>query len=278
MRFTSSLVALLPAVALAQEQVPLADRVQGWFNKAKAMVPTAVPAEPIVKLAEKVSEKRVTPVTLNNWQSILEPSSTAQDWYIFVTGGNKTCFGRCEHAEKAFNVSLPTTPASSRFQYLTIIQESVLLFSADPTSPSLGLLNCEENRVLCSAWSAGAPSVYYYQIPKALPEGEERLPTPLHVVYMNTTTVTPEELYQIHSKKNFEQAAEYEGAFHPTDGWLAKYQLLMPLGYAIFAVGAIPSWLFMIGISFFSRTFMGRRMNNLGGDRRPAAPAAGSAN
>lgn len=260
MRFTSSLVALLPAVALAQEQVPLADRVQGWFNKAKAMVPTAVPAEPIVKLAEKVSEKRVTPVTLNNWQSILEPSSTAQDWYIFVTGGNKTCFGRCEQAEKAFN-------------------ESVLLFSADPTSPNLGLLNCEENRVLCSAWSAGAPSVYYYQIPKALPEGEERLPTPLHVVYMNTTTVTPEELYQIHSKKNFEKAAEYEGAFHPTDGWLAKYQLLMPLGYAIFAVGAIPSWLFMIGISFFSRTVMGRRMNNLGTDRRPAAaPAAGSAN
>jgi len=121
MRFTSSLVALLPAVALAQEQIPLADRVQGWFNKAKAMIPTAVPAEPMVKLAEKVSEKRVTPVTLDNWQSILEPASDAQDWYIFVTGGNKTCFGRCEHAEKAFNVSLCSTSASSPYPVSSIL-------------------------------------------------------------------------------------------------------------------------------------------------------------
>ncbi|KAJ5661839.1 uncharacterized protein N7477_009455 [Penicillium maclennaniae] len=258
MRFTS-LVALLPAVVLAQEQIPLVDRVQGWFNKAKAIVPTAVPSEPIVKLAEKVSEKSVTPITLSNWQPTLEPSSEAKDWYIYVTGGNKTCFGRCDRADKAF-------------------KESVLLFSADPTAPNLGLLDCEENRVLCAAWSAGAPSVYYYQIPKAQPEGEERLPTPLHVVYMNTTTVTPENFYEIHSKKIYEDAAEYTGAFHPTDGWLAKYQLLMPLGYVIFAVGAIPSWLFMIGISFFSRTVMGRRMNNVGTNRPAAAPAAGSAN
>ena len=104
MRFTS-LVAFLPALALAQEQVPLADRVQGWFNKAKAYVPTAAPADPIAKMAEKVSEKRVTPVTLDNWQTLLSPGLEAQDWYIFVTGGEKTCFGRCDHAAKAFNVS-----------------------------------------------------------------------------------------------------------------------------------------------------------------------------
>lgn len=118
MRFTS-LVAFLPALALAQEQVPLADRVQGWFNKAKQYVPTAVPADPMVKMAEKVSEKRVTPVTLQNAQSILTPASEAQDWLVFVTGGNKTCFGRCEHAEKAFNVrrdpvSRQPHPASHR--------------------------------------------------------------------------------------------------------------------------------------------------------------------
>lgn len=107
MRFTS-FITLLPALALAQEQVPLADRIQGWFNKAKNLVPTAVPVDPIQKMAEKVSEKRVTPVTMQNWQSILTPAEDAQDWYIFVTGGNKTCFGRCDVAEKAFNVrSLP---------------------------------------------------------------------------------------------------------------------------------------------------------------------------
>lgn len=104
MRFTS-FITLLPALALAQEQVPLADRVQGWFNKAKNLVPTAVPADPIQKMAEKVTEKRVTALTMQNWQSILTPTEEAQDWYVFVTGGNKTCFGRCETAEKAFNVS-----------------------------------------------------------------------------------------------------------------------------------------------------------------------------
>ena len=104
MHFTS-LVALLPALALAQEQVPLADRVQGWFNQVKSYVPTAVPVDPIVKLSEKVTEKAVTPLTLNNWESVLAPGLEAEDWLIFVTGGNKTCFGRCDRAEKAFNVS-----------------------------------------------------------------------------------------------------------------------------------------------------------------------------
>lgn len=120
MRFTS-FVAFLPALALAQEQVPLADRVQGWFNKAKAYVPTAVPADPIVKMAEKVSEKRVTPVTLQNWQSILTPAPEAQDWYVFVTGGNKTCFGRCEHAEKAFNVRRAPIPRQSTQDLIIVI-------------------------------------------------------------------------------------------------------------------------------------------------------------
>ncbi|KAJ5485270.1 hypothetical protein N7539_005258 [Penicillium diatomitis] len=250
MRFTS-IVALLPALALAQEQVPLADRVQGWFNKAKNLVPSPVPDEPVQKVVEKVSEKHVTPVTMQNWQSILTPAEDPQDWYIFVTGGNKTCFGRCDIAEKAFN-------------------ESVVLFSADRTSPNLGLLNCEEERVLCATWSAGAPTVFYFQLPQAQPLGQERLPTPLHVVYLNHTTITPQELYQIHSKKTFEDVPAYEGALHPTDGWLAKYQLNVPVGYAIWALGAIPSWSFMILVSFFSRTIMGRRMNNAGNAPRRA--------
>ncbi|KAJ6096596.1 hypothetical protein N7486_007342 [Penicillium sp. IBT 16267x] len=256
MRFTS-FVALLPALALAQEQVPLADRVQGWFNKAKALVPTAVPAEPIVKMSEKVSEKAVTPLTLENWQSILTPGPQAEDWFIFVTGGNKTCFGRCEHATKAF-------------------QESTLLFAADPTSPNLGLLDCEEHRVLCSIWSAGAPSVHYFQVPEAQAEG--RAPTPLHIVQMNHTTVTPEELYKIHSEKNFEKVEAYEGAMHPTDSWLAQNKLNIPIGYALYGIGTVPSWVFMIGISMFSRTFMNRRMPGAPGNRAANAAPAGSAN
>lgn len=99
----SPFVALLPALAAAQNQIPLGERVQGWFNKAKSYIPTTTPA-PVEEAAEKVVEKTVTPVNMSNWQSILEPSSEVQEWLIFVTGGNKTCFGRCNKAEKAFNV------------------------------------------------------------------------------------------------------------------------------------------------------------------------------
>ncbi|KAJ5835972.1 hypothetical protein N7447_001998 [Penicillium robsamsonii] len=243
MRFTS-LVTLLPALALAQEQVPLADRVQGWFNQVKSYVPTAAPASPIEQLAEKVTEKSVTHVSLNNWQSILAPGPKAEDWLIYTTGGNKTCFGRCGTADKAF-------------------KESVLLFSADPTSPHLGYLDCEANQVLCAAWSASAPSVQYYQVPKAPAVGEERAPTPLRNIYLNSTTVTPATIYEIHAKKTYEK-------FPPM-------RLNIPMGYVIWALGAVPSWLFMIGISFFSRTMMSRRVGPTGNAPRAAAPA-GSAN
>lgn len=105
MRFLLFL-AFLTAFVAAQEQVPLGDRVQGWFNKAKSYIPTATPVVPPQKAAaEKLPEKAVTPFTIDNYQSILEPSSEPQNWLVFVTGGNKTCFGRCDRAEKEFNVS-----------------------------------------------------------------------------------------------------------------------------------------------------------------------------
>ncbi|KAF7586921.1 hypothetical protein BBP40_008013 [Aspergillus hancockii] len=237
MRFIQ-LLPILPALAAAQEQAPLADRVQGWFNKAKSYLPTATPVIPAVEKVveqQKVVEKTVTPFNLTNWQSILAPSEEPQNWLVFVTGGNKTCFGRCGQAEKSFN-------------------ESVLLFSADPTSPNLGYLNCESNQVLCSAWSAGAPSVWHFQIPTQV--GDERPATTLHTVYLNSTTVTPQAIYKIHSEKTYEWKPAYEGALHPTDGFLAQNGLLVPAGYVIYAFSAIPSWLFMIFISFFSRSMM----------------------
>lgn len=103
----SPLLTLLPALAVAQEQVPLMDRVQGWFNKAKSMVPNPqIPVAPAVeqKVAGKVAAQSVQPFNLTNWQSLLQPSTDAQDWLVFITGGNQTCFGRCEQAEKSFNV------------------------------------------------------------------------------------------------------------------------------------------------------------------------------
>lgn len=121
MRFIP-LLALLPALAVAEDQVPLGDRVQGWFNKAKAYLPTATPvipvAEKVVETPKKVvQEKTVYSFNTTNWESLLEPKSTPQDWLVFVTGGNKTCFGRCGKAEESFNVSAPNQPAAKQMHF-----------------------------------------------------------------------------------------------------------------------------------------------------------------
>lgn len=240
---------LLSALATAQNQSPLKDRLQGWFDKAKSYIPAASPT-PVETVVEKVVEKTVTPLNLSNWQSVLESSWQAQDWIIFLTGGNKTCFGRCQTAETSFN-------------------KSVLLFSADLTSPNLAYLDCENEQILCSIWAAAPPSVWHLQVPQSSAD-EHRLPSPLHIVNLNTTTVTPETIYKIHSEKTFKEASRYEGPLHPFDGWLAKYGLNVPLGYVMYGVGTLPSWLIMIAISIFTRTFMSRRLNPSSAAGRPA--------
>lgn len=104
-------------------------------------------------------------------------------------------------------------------------------------------------------WSAGCPSVFYFKIPEAR-LGEDRPAVDLHTVWLNTTDITADTIYKIHSEKTYEKMPPYTGPFHPTDGWLAQNGLLVPAGYVLYAVGAVPSWLVMVGISFFSRTVM----------------------
>lgn len=113
MRFSSTLLLALPALAVAQEQVPLADKVKGWFNKAQSYVSSAVPAvpSPADAGAAKVAEYVVTPLKHDNWKSVITPDASAagtgpEEWMIFVTGGNKTCYGLCGNVTAAWNVSI----------------------------------------------------------------------------------------------------------------------------------------------------------------------------
>ncbi|PGG96685.1 hypothetical protein AJ79_09490 [Helicocarpus griseus UAMH5409] len=266
MRLSSTLL-LLPALAAAQDQIPLGDRLQGWFNKAKSLLPTATPvvssaAESVAstassKAAPKYIEKEVVPIKLSNWQSLLAPSShgLAKEWLIYVTGGNKTCFGRCGNADKAWNASIP-------------------LFSTDVTSPTLGKIDCESEGILCSVLSAGPPSVWHWQVP-ARELDQPKPETAIRIVRLNSTTVDAETIYKVHSEKQWEKRQPLQGALHPVDGALAKYGLNVPLGYVLFGMGMVPSWLMMVGISFLSRTIMSRRV---GPTARPqAAPPAGAA-
>ena len=118
MRFSSALLLALPAIAVAEEQIPLLDKVKGFFNKATAAVSSAIPAVPsnpvnaaTEKAAAKAAEAIQHPLTLENWREVLTVDPTAsppttQDWLVFITGGNKTCFGLCGNATKAWNVRI----------------------------------------------------------------------------------------------------------------------------------------------------------------------------
>ena len=121
MRVSPTLI-FLPALVAAQQQVPLKEQLQGWFNKAKSYLPTNVPAaaapadtpaapEQAKQPPPVLSEKPVTPLTMSNWESTLSPvepgtPDTEREWLVFITGGNKTCFGHCLRADEAFNVSI----------------------------------------------------------------------------------------------------------------------------------------------------------------------------
>ncbi|PGH27290.1 hypothetical protein AJ80_01000 [Polytolypa hystricis UAMH7299] len=259
MRLSPTLVLLSAvAAAAAQEQVPLKDQLQGWLEKAKSLIPTAVAsvsgsvssaasnaataAASTASSSGNVHEKDVVPIKLSNYEAVFGPASpdasqSEREWLVYITGGNKTCFGQCGRADEAWENALP-------------------LFSADPTSPSLGKIDCENEKILCNVWSTGPPMLWHIQRPLQSAPGELRGETPIHRVRMNYTTVTADDIYKVHSEKLWEEKAAFEGAFHPFDGWLAEYNLNYLIGYLVFGLSVVPSWLFMIGISFVSRTIM----------------------
>jgi len=258
MRFSSSVVLALPALALAQEQVPLADKIKGWLNQAQSFVSSAVPSvpSPVDAGAAKVAEHVETSLTLENWQSVLsaDPSATTagpEDFMVYITGGNKTCYGLCGNATEAWN-------------------ESVALLSASPSAPKLAVLDCENEPILCNAWAVGPPSIYYFSIPHALADQSASAPLAYYIL-LNRTSVTASEITAISTKETYKTTAPYEGIWHPFTGLIAQYQLGMPIGYVIWGFSKMPSWLPMILISFFSRSFMGRRAAAPQGGAAPAA-------
>lgn len=117
MRVASALLFALPALTLAQDQVPLVDKLKGFWNKAKDTVSSAVPAapSPLEAGAAKAAEQIQHELTVDNWKDVLtvDPvanAPTTQDWLVYITGGNTTCFGFCGNATKAWNVRFPASP------------------------------------------------------------------------------------------------------------------------------------------------------------------------
>lgn len=116
-------------------------------------------------------------------------------------------------------------------------------------------MDCENNQVLCSAWSASTLTVWYFRVPQAQ-DGVDRPETPLHIVRVNGTTVTAEDMFKIYADKTYLEVPKDDSNLHPVDSWAAKTGANIVLGYVVYGFSAIPSWVFMVGISFMSRALM----------------------
>jgi hypothetical protein len=240
MRFTGTTILALPLLAAAaQQQNPLdyaKEQAQYVFNKISSFIPNPNVEHPVHAATAKVGGANVNVLTLNNWKSTLQPISKAnsgkpEEWWVLMTGGNKTCYGQCTKMETAFN-------------------ETAIAFAAQPNAPHLGLVNCDNQPILCNGWAAGPPALWVMQI------GAPEAPVDVRILNLNTTSTTVKTFTDLHSSKSWANKPKYEGYFHPFDGPIAKFGLAQPLGYLIWIFTIIPSWMFMIAVSFFSRTIM----------------------
>jgi hypothetical protein len=107
MRITP-LFALAGTVAAA-EQPGMMDKVTNWFTNMKTQIGNTI-THPIDAGASAVAGAVVQPLGMSNWKEHLMPRpDEPQEWMVYMTGGNKTCYGRCEKADRAWNVRLSSS-------------------------------------------------------------------------------------------------------------------------------------------------------------------------
>jgi hypothetical protein len=258
MRFTSILLAL-PLLAVADEG-PF-EQYKAQFNNLFDTIASYLPnpasaSNPIHDAQAKAGSVAVHHLTLDNWKNTLygslKPGQTEpEEWWLLITGRNKTCFGRCEQVEKAFN-------------------ETAAKFAVLPGAPHTAIVNCDEQAVLCNSWAATAAILWVI----------EMLPAPAPIdIYLKklpintTTSETLMDLRKDEIKPGVNNFYIHNGTFHPFNGPLARYGLALPFGWGLWALNVIPSWGMMIALSFFSRWLMNRR---LPGGAAPNAAAAGA--
>ncbi|KAK2625838.1 hypothetical protein QTJ16_005150 [Diplocarpon rosae] len=260
MRISTVYFLALPVLAAAQAS-PLEQakaQAEFWFSKISSYitnlskahnpeVPEMAPAAAEAADADAATTAEPKPVnvlTLDNWESTIRgsvqpESSTPEEWWVLVTGGNKTCSGYCDQIETAFN-------------------QTALTWGVNPAAPNLGYLDCENQPILCSAWSAGPPSLFFFEV------SAKPAPVIQRSMSLNVTTTEVSTFTDLLSTQSYKSYPAYEGVFHPFDGFFARNGLAVPLGYFFWAFGAIPNWVVMIGISFLSRSFMSKRMASQG--------------
>jgi len=249
MRFSNTaLLGALPLLVVAEHQESPIDALKAQGQYYWDRLQSYFPSSPI---------PTIDTFALDSWKNIIHSTpatstssvyAITEEWFVLLTGGNKTCFGLCGQVESSFN-------------------ESAALFALEPTHPNLAILNCDNQPILCNSWAAGPPSLYIFSIPSLTLMDAQ---TPLYIQSMNTSTTTPETYVELWKTGSYKEKDAYEGYFHPVDGPLAKFGVSVPMGYVLWVFSLVPSWAFMIIVSFVSRTLMSRKMG-------PQAPRAGAA-
>ncbi|KAF7558776.1 hypothetical protein G7046_g5380 [Stylonectria norvegica] len=256
MRFSAStIVAALPALASAQDFEQYKAQFQKVVGDFGSYIPNLGRHDAAAALESKLGPNKLSVLTLENWQKTLyEPvapdATTPEEWWVLVSGGPKTCFGHCEVVEKAFN-------------------ETAAKFATDPDTPHMAYLNCDDQPILCNSWSTATANLYIF----------EMLPPPAPVdIYrkrLNLTTTTSDDLVALQASGSKETFALLDSWFHPINGKAAELGVAVPFGYVMWAFGLVPNWLFMLIVSFGSRTLMSNRMAPPAAGRpAPGAPAA----
>lgn len=259
MRFSAAaLVAALPALSTAQEN-PLDQYVaqaQQILGQAASYIPSPNKYDAAAAEASKTGPMKLSVLAQHNWEDTLYApvaagAKTPEEWWILITGGNKTCFGRCDRLETAFH------GAAAKFAEL-------------PTTPHMGVLNCDDQPILCNSWSANVGNIWaFHMLPKPAP-------VDIYKKRLNLTTVTTDEIVQLQEAGNKEDFVLLESFWHPFNGKAAELGLSIPLGYLLWVFNLVPQWAFMLIVSFASRSMMGNRAQQRAQQRAPAAAAPAS--
>lgn len=265
MRLSTPLLLALPVLGVSAEGVyeQYYAKFQSFIGQFGETAPSAAPqadkaASPDAKAASsgKMQAKPIEIFNLGNWKEILyrpvKPTATEpEEWWVMVTGGNKTCWGHCGMAEAAWNAS-----ASK--------------IAALPNSPHLGYLDCEANPVLCNVWSAGSPAIWSLKINPAPSDVE------IYLKPLSRNETTPQTIMDIYEegfvKGDKDKWQLNESAFHPFNGFFAKNGLSIPVAYILWFFGVVPNWAVMLCVSFFSRSMMNRRPAGAAQAPRRGAP------
>jgi hypothetical protein len=128
----------------------------------------------------------------------------------------------------------------------------------------MGMLNCDDQPILCNAWNAGAGSLWSINMLPA------PAPVDIYKKRLNLSSIASEDFVKYRAEsKEAAGFALLDSWFHPFNGKVTELGLAVPYGYLMWGFGLVPNWLFMLIVSFASRSIMGNRL-------APPAPAAGA--